>query len=212
MKFSFVACFFLILLSSILNAESVQNDKEFPKRDNKFIIGLDTELFSYMKTKYRTEGEDGYEDTSSSDSYSSFLGVANLGLRLGGAFKEMFIFGSYLKFSYNYTDNFEVKNYEFRLSPFFEVSFLKSKIRPFLRGKFDVYLEKMEITGLPYSSDTNNFTWLLGGSFELGVHFFVASSFSIDSSFDIGYSLGKSEKDDVSKFKTGVIIGFTGWI
>ena len=187
-------------------------EDEQVKRKSKFVIGLDTTLFSYNKVK-RTIKEDYSDDSSDSyDNYSTSLGGADFGLRLGGAIKEMFIVGSYLGFSFDYAEQFEIKNFGFRFSPFFEVSFLKSRVRPFLRFMFDVYLEKQVMAGNSFIDKIDTFAWLLGGTFSGGLHFFATESFSIDVDFNVGYAGGESEDNDITRFKTGFILGFTGWI
>ncbi len=181
--------------------------------DKKFLIGVDTNLFSYNRLKYTAEDDYGWKDEQKLDNFYTSIGGADLGLRLGGVFyKDMFVVGSYVGFSFSKMDSLDWKHFDFRLAPFFEVSFLRSKVRPFLRFMFDILLSKDIFENDNDWASDESFSWALGASFNAGLHFFATESFSIDLFGDVGFSGGKIEDYDLTRIRAGVGLGFTGWL
>lgn len=186
---------FVFLISNQLLAQE--------EKSGSILLGMDNDLLAYNLT---ITGEGDSKDKE--HSFGLAIGNPLFGLNLGYKLNDNMVLGANFGFGFSYLSESDINVINFRISPMFEYMFShESKIRPFLKISFDVFLSRAG------DDDGDSLlVWMLGCTGSGGMHIFVAESFSIDLSIAVAFRGGKYDDiSDIKNFKAGGVLGISGW-
>ena len=159
---------FILLLTGIVSAE----------KNKMLLLGFESEIIAYNNIVY---GEGGAADKYNTVTF--LLGAPKMGLNIGFLLGQSNILGVNLGFGYAHAKKYEdgwgnngkYDEISFKFMPYYEYLFNTSAVRPFLKIGFIVNLVKEGDYDV-----VDELTWMIGGMVEVGTHFFIGDSFSID--------------------------------